>query len=83
MQHSNKKPLNDWTNGAFYTGIYAAYEVTKSELLLDSMMAMGNRYQWRPGRRFDHADDYAIAQTYIDLYRLKKTKPCFNPVWIH
>lgn len=79
MQHSNKKPLNDWTNGALYTGIYAAYEVTKSALLFDSMMAMGNRYQWRPGRRFDHADDYAITQTYIDLYRLKKDKAMLQP----
>lgn len=79
MQHSNKKPLNDWTNGAFYTGVFAAYQVTKSNLLLDSMMAMGNRYQWRPGRRFDHADDYAITQTYIDLYRLKKDKAMLVP----
>ena len=79
MQHSNKKPLNDWTNGALYTGIFAAYQTTKSQLLLDSMMAMGNRYQWRPGRRYDHADDYAITQTYIDLYRLKKDKAMLQP----
>ena len=79
MQHSNKKPLNDWTNGALYTGIFAAYQITKSKLLLDSMMAMGNRYQWRPGRRFDHADDYAITQTYIDFYRINKDKSILQP----
>lgn len=68
MQQSNKKPLNDLTNGALYTGIFAAYQLTKSQLLFDSLMTMGNRYQWRQRRRFDHADDYAITQTYRLLY---------------
>jgi len=74
MNHSNKKRLTDWTNGAFYVGVFAAYQTTKSETLLDSMMAMGERMEWLAGRRYDHADDYAISQTYIDLYRVKKDK---------
>lgn len=79
LNHSNGKPLNDWTNGAFYTGVFAAYQSTQSKELLDSMMAMGERKEWRPGRRFDHADDYAISQTYIDLYRLSKDKKMIQP----
>lgn len=79
MNHSNRKPLNDWTNGAFYTGVFAAYEATRSQVLLDSMMAMGARKEWQPGRRFDHADDYAISQTYIDLYRLSDDKRMIQP----
>lgn len=79
MNHSNRKPLNDWTNGAFYTGVFAAFEATRSNTLLDSMMTMGERKQWQPGRRFDHADDYAICQTYIDLYRLSKDKKMIQP----
>lgn len=79
MNHSNRKPLNDWTNAAFYTGVFAAYEATGADLLLDSMMAMGERKQWQPGRRFDHADDYAICQTYIDLYRLSGDKKMLQP----
>ena len=74
LNQSNKKKLNDWTNGAFYAGVFAAYQTTKSEVLLDSMMAMGDRMNWMAGRRYDHADDYAISQTYIDLYRIKKDK---------
>lgn len=72
MQHPNGKPENTWTNGAFYAGVYAAYKTTKSKLLLDSMTAMGNRNNWLPAKRFDHADDIAISQMYIDLYRIKK-----------
>jgi unsaturated rhamnogalacturonyl hydrolase len=66
--------LTDWTNGAFYTGVFAAYETTKSQPILDSMMAMGTRNRWMPHNRFDHADDIVISQTYMDLYRLKKDK---------
>lgn len=72
MQHHNGKPENTWTNGAFYAGVYAAYTTTKSKWLLDSMLAMGNRNNWLPAKRFDHADDIAISQMYIDLYRVKK-----------
>lgn len=79
LNHSNGKVLNDWTNGAMYTGIFSAYTATRSKELLDSMMAMGERLQWQPGRRFDHADDYAICQTYIDLYRLSKDNKMIQP----
>lgn len=74
-QLKNPKHVStDWTNGAFYTGVMAAYETTKSPKILDSLMAMGNRNKWQPHNRFDHADDIVISQTYIDLYRLKKDK---------
>ena len=70
-----KNPLHgptDWTNGAFYAGVVAAYKTTRSRVILDSLMALGVRTEWKPGKRYDHADDIAISQTYIDLYRLKK-----------
>ena len=66
--------MTDWTNGAFYTGVFATYETTQSQKILDSLMAMGERKKWKTHNRFDHADDIAISQTYIDLYRLKKDK---------
>ena len=72
FRHSNGKPENTWTNAAFYTGVFAAYETTHNELLLDSLMAIGERNNWLPAKRYDHADDYAISQTYIDLFRIKK-----------
>src|SRR5215204_2028186 len=66
-----KHAPTDWTNGAFYAGVVAAYKNTGSKLILDSLMALGERTGWQPGRRYDHADDIAISQTYIDLYRVK------------
>lgn len=69
-----KHTSTDWTNGAFYTGVFAAYQTTQSQAILDSLMAMGERNKWQPHNRFDHADDIVISQTYIDLYRLKNDK---------
>ena len=74
FKHSNGKPENTWTNAAFYTGVVAAYETTKSKTLLDSLMAIGERNNWLPAKRYDHADDIAITQTYIDLYRISKNE---------
>ena len=74
-----KHEATNWTNGAFYSGVFAAYQATHSKLLLDSLLAMGERTQWRPDRRYDHADDIAICQTYLNLYRLKKDQRMLAP----
>jgi len=74
-----KHELFDWTNGAFYAGIFAAWETTKSPELMAAMMDMGEKNSWKPGPRFDHADDIVINQTYIDLYRIRKDKKMLQP----
>ena len=74
-----KHGLKDWTNGAFYAGVFAAYETTKSKEILAALMEMGEKNNWQPGKRFDYADDIAITQTYIDIYRLKKDRRMIQP----
>src|SRR5690606_29030987 len=72
LANPNGKPENTWTNATLYAGIMEAYKATGNTLLLDSLMAMGKRNKWQPARRYDHADDIAIGQVYIDLYRLTR-----------
>lgn len=64
-----KHQLYDWTNGAFYAGVFAAYETTGSKKIWKAMESMGEETGWKPGPRLHHADDYAICQTYVDMYR--------------
>jgi unsaturated rhamnogalacturonyl hydrolase len=78
LAHPKHQPT-DWTNGAFYSGVFAAYQATKSKVLLDSLLALGERTQWQPGLRYDHADDIAICQTYLNLYQLKKDRRMLAP----
>ena len=74
-----KHALTDWTNGAFYSGVFAAYQATGSKVILDSLLAMGERTHWQPGPRYDHADDIVICQTYLNLYRLKPDQRMLAP----
>ena len=74
-----KHKATDWTNGAFYSGVFAAYQATKSRVILDSLLALGERTKWQPDHRYDHADDIAICQTYLNLYRLKKDRRMLAP----
>lgn len=71
--------LYDWTNGAFYAGVFAAYETTGSKKILKAMTEMGEANEWKPGPRLHHADDYAICQTYVDLYRISGDKKMIQP----
>lgn len=78
LAHPRHEPT-DWTNGAFYSGVFAAYQTTKSPLILDSLLALGERTHWQPARRYDHADDIAICQTYLNLYRLRHDRRMLEP----
>ena len=69
----------DWTNGAFYAGVFAAYETTRDMEILKALIAMGEDNDWRPGIRLHHADDHAIVQTYIDLYRILQDPQMLRP----
>lgn len=75
-----KHDLTDWTNGAFYAGVTAAWQTTKSKDIYRALMDMGTKNGWKPGRRWYHADDIAICQTYVDLYRIEKKKEMIQPL---
>jgi rhamnogalacturonyl hydrolase YesR len=74
-----KHELYDWTNGAYYAGVFAAYETTGSKKIWKAMYEMGEANQWKPGPRLQHADDHVICQTYIDMYRVSGEKKMIEP----
>ena len=71
LQNPKHEPT-DWTNGAFYAGVSAAWKTTKSKTIYQAMVDMGNKNGWKPGKRWFHADDIAICQTYVDVYKVEK-----------
>jgi len=75
-----KHEPTDWTNGAFYAGVSAAWETTKSKSIYQAMADMANKNGWKPGNRWYHADDIAICQTYVDLYKVEKRKEMIQPL---
>ena len=69
----------EWTNAAFYAGVFSTWETTKSKTIYQSLMDMGNKEKWLPGEASYHADHHAICQTYIDLYRIEKHREMIQP----
>ncbi len=68
IAHPSTHAPYDWTQAAYYTGMMAFARVTDDSKYLGAMRAMGVANQWRPGLRPGHADDYAVAATYAQLY---------------
>lgn len=78
LQHPKHDP-KDWTNGAFYAGLVAAWETTQSKSIYQALMNMGKSEAWKPYKRWYHADDITVCQTYIDLYRKEKRTEMLQP----
>jgi unsaturated rhamnogalacturonyl hydrolase len=59
----------DWTFAALYSGFMAAARALPETRYEDAMLQVGNKFDWKLGPRLAHADDQAIGQTYLGLYR--------------
>ena len=70
LEHPKGEPI-EWTNAVFYSGLMAAYRVTGDPRYVAVLVEIGDRANWRIGERIRHADDHAIAQTYLELFRLE------------
>jgi len=78
FQHPKHDP-RDWTNAAFYAGAFAAWQTTHDQSIYDALINIGNSVDWQPYKRWYHADDIAVCQTYIDLYRIEKKPEMLQP----
>src|SRR4051794_21257655 len=70
---------DEWTSGAMYVGMMALAEIATTPKYHDAMMAMGQKQQWRPGKRAYDADDQCVCQTYLDLYRQHHDEAMIRP----
>jgi len=58
----------DWTYATLYDGLLAASRTTGDPRYHDAVLKFAERTNWQLGPRFSHADDEAVAQSYIELY---------------
>lgn len=60
-----------WTFAALYDGLIAASATTHDAKYRDAVLHMAEHYNWQLlDKRFPHADDQALGQSYLDLYML-------------
>jgi unsaturated rhamnogalacturonyl hydrolase len=60
-----------WTFAALYDGLLAASQTTGDPKYRDAVLHLAEQSDWTLlDARFPHADDQALGQAYLDLYRL-------------
>lgn len=57
----------DWTFAALYDGLLAASRATGDPAYHDAVLKFAERTGWKLGTRIAHADDEAVAQSYLEL----------------
>ncbi|WP_254063507.1 glycoside hydrolase family 105 protein [Granulicella sp. S190] len=61
-----------WTYAALYDGLLATSHETGDPKYSDAVARISEGFDWKLlNDRFPHADDQALGQAYLDLYRLK------------
>ena len=69
----------DWTLAALYAGFVAVPPAVHGNVYRDAMKQMGEQFHWQLGPRAEHADDQAIAQTYLALYESDRDPAMLTP----
>jgi unsaturated rhamnogalacturonyl hydrolase len=68
-----------WTWSVLYSGFMAASDSLGDAKYRDAMEAMGEKYDWQLRSHLPDADDQSVAQTYLELYLLKKDAAMITP----
>ena len=67
LKVAEDKFSTDWTYAALYDGLLAASRTTGDSRYHDAVLHFAERNHWQLGPRFGHADDEAVAQSYLEL----------------
>jgi unsaturated rhamnogalacturonyl hydrolase len=80
-QLARSEPYFDriWTWSVLYSGFMAASDSLGDAKYRDAMEAMGKKYDWQLRSHLPDADDQSVAQTYLELYLLKKDAAMIAP----
>ena len=68
----NNKNQNLWARAVFYAGIMAAYRATGDQKYFQEALRWATMREWKLGERPRHADDQSPAQTYLEIYQMRK-----------
>ena len=61
-----------WTYAPLYDGLIATTKTTGDPVYAAKVQALAEKFEWKlVDVRFPHADDEALGQAYLDLYRMK------------
>jgi rhamnogalacturonyl hydrolase YesR len=73
-------PSQDWTFATLYMGMLSASDTLKDPKYHDVVLKVAEHFHWNLGPRLAHADDQAIGQAYLWLYREKPARERIAPL---
>lgn len=68
-EHKQDNRLTAWTYGALYVGMNKWAAMSDEPHYYDFLRSIGDKNNWDLGPGKYHADDQAVGQTYLELYR--------------
>lgn len=72
LANPSKHHTADWTHGALFAGLTAWAQMADSDTYYEAAVGFGEKNDWQPHQRKYHADDHAVGQMYIELYKKYK-----------
>ena len=71
LANPSQHDTTDWTYGALFAGLTAWAQMADSEKYYDALIEFGNGNEWKVGAHLNpyHADDHAVGQMYLELYK--------------
>lgn len=79
LAHPSKHHPLDWTHGALYPGYMALDGIQADAKYREAVMRVGQENGWKNWTRIYHADDYAVAQAYCEMYQLYRDPVMIKP----
>jgi unsaturated rhamnogalacturonyl hydrolase len=73
-------PSQDWTFATLYLGMLSASDTLHDPRYRNMVAGVADHYHWTLGPRKGHADDQAIGQAYLWLYRQKPIPSHIEPM---
>jgi unsaturated rhamnogalacturonyl hydrolase len=70
LDHPSGKELWVWECGTFYAGLMSCYRVNPQDKYLKVMLQMGEDMEWKMKPHPYLADNFTIAQSYLELYEI-------------
>lgn len=79
IANPSKHAIHDWTQAPFFLGLSNLHQVTGDGKYLEALDGFGKNLSYGPGPRVTHADDHAVLQAWLELYRQDRDPAKLKP----
>lgn len=83
IANPSKHAIHDWTQAPYFLGLYNLHQVSGDEKYRAALDGFGKRLSYGPGPRVTHADDHAVLQAWLELYRMDRDYAKLKPSIAH